>query len=102
METGSTGVTGGALEQTLEENAARLTRFLTARTRDPELAQDLLQQARLKLIEIKDAPPIEDPLAYLYRLLENLVRDHRRSELAREQRNRDWGDGGEGLSLIHI
>jgi len=100
LATGSTGVTDSALEQTLEENAARLMRFLTARTRDAELAQDLLQQARIKLIEMKDAPPVDDPLAYLYRMLENLVRDHRRSEQARGQRNRDWGDGGEGVSEL--
>ena len=94
------GKTLSVLEQTLEVNAVRLIRFLTARTRDPALAEDLLQQARLKLIEMKAAPKVEDPLAYLYRLLENQVRDHRRSEVARDQRNRDWGDGGEGVSEL--
>lgn len=88
------------LEQTLEENAARLTRFLAARTRDLALAEDLLQQARVKLIEMESVPSLDDPLAYLYRLLENLVRDHRRSEQARDKRNRDWGDGGEGITPL--
>ncbi|MEM1196003.1 MAG: RNA polymerase sigma factor [Pseudomonadota bacterium] len=100
MGSGTTGLAGSALARALEEHEARLARFLTARTRDPDLAQDLLQQARLKLIERGDAQRVEDPLAYLYRLAENLVRDHRRSESAREKRNRDWGDGGEGISEL--
>ena len=100
LASGSTGLTRSVLEQVLEDNAPRLLRFLTARTRDPELAQDLMQQARLKLIEIADVAELDDPLSYLYRLLENMVRDHRRSELARDKRNRDWGDGGEGLTPL--
>ncbi|MEO0698404.1 MAG: RNA polymerase sigma factor, partial [Pseudomonadota bacterium] len=98
--TGASGVTSSGLEQALEANSARLLRFLTARTRNPDLAQDLLQQARVKLIE--GAPPakVDDPLAYLYRMLENMARDHRRSEQARVKRNRDWGDRGEGITEL--
>ena len=100
MDTGASDTEVSVLERTLEENAPRLTRFLTARTRDAALAEDLLQQARVKLLEMKANPAPDDPLAYLYRLLENQVRDHRRSEGARDQRNRDWGEGGEGVTAL--
>ena len=100
MVTGARGVTGNGIEQTLEENSARFLRFLTARTRNPDLAQDLLQQLRVKLLEGAAPAEVDDPLAYLYRMLENIVRDHRRSEQARDKRNRDWGDGGEGITEL--
>ena len=91
---------GGRLLAALSENEEPLLRFLKARTGDPALAEDLLQTARIKLLEKPDNADISIPIPYLYRLLENLVRDHRRSEQSRDQRNRDWGDSGEGITPL--
>lgn len=81
----------------LEEEQSRFRRFLIARTRNPDLANDLLQDARVKLLSAGDAGPIANPIPYIFQMLSNLVEDHRRSERARTQRGRDWGDRGEGL-----
>ncbi|MEL7188626.1 MAG: sigma-70 family RNA polymerase sigma factor [Pseudomonadota bacterium] len=93
-------VLDSTLLQTLESERARFIRFLTARFRNPELAEDMLQEARLKLIEMEDEPSVSDPIAYLYRLLENMLRDHLRSEQSRIRRNKDWGDAGEGIAPL--
>jgi len=95
-----TGMTAQVLVETLESNEGRLLRFLAARTRDPELAKDLLQDARVKLLSDTADRDVADPLSYLYRMLENLVRDHRRSETSRTQRNQAWGDRGEGAEPL--
>ncbi len=100
MHSGSTGQPQDILAQTLEDNQSRLLRFLTARTRDASLAEDLLQEARIKLIEKAPGKHVADPLPYLYTMLENMVRDHSRSEASRKQRNLDWGDAGEGIAPI--
>ncbi|MDY7097794.1 MAG: sigma-70 family RNA polymerase sigma factor [Pseudomonadota bacterium] len=100
MPPDQTSLETSILAKTLERDAARLLRFLIARTRDEDLSQDLMQQARLKLIEKPPEGEITDPLSYLYRLLENMVRDHRRSEQSREQRGREWGDRGEGVAPL--
>ncbi|MEM1052460.1 MAG: RNA polymerase sigma factor [Pseudomonadota bacterium] len=72
-------------------------RFLIARTRDPDLAEDLLQDARTKLLVGSGDHQISNPVPYIFQMLANLVEDHRRSEHSRAQRGRDWGDRGEGL-----
>lgn len=89
-----------SLADTLEAEHQRFLRFLVARTKQPELAEDLLQEARLKLTTDKAERGVADPIAYLYRMLENMVRDHRRSETSRIQRNNAWGDRGEGVEPL--
>lgn len=89
-----------SLADALEANHSRFSRFLVARTKQPELAEDLLQEARLKLAADETERSVADPISYLYRLLENMVRDHRRSENSRVQRNQAWGDRGEGVEPL--
>lgn len=101
LERGSRGVgeiqgTHG-LADVLEAEQSRFMRFLIARTRNPDLAEDLFQDARAKLLKPDGAKPVSNPIPYIFQLLANLVEDHRRSERARAQRGRDWGDRGEGL-----
>jgi len=88
------------LAEALEQNQRRFARFLIARTRDPELAEDLLQEARVKVLSDDTSRDVQDPVSYLFRLLENMVRDHRRSETSRTSRNKAWGDRGEGVEPI--
>lgn len=78
------------LQSALEENSAALLRFLAARSGDADLAQDLLQDARFRLTKAAPESPVVDPLAYLYRLCDNLVRDHVRSAQRRVVRDSAW------------
>lgn len=101
---GETTQTSG-LSAVFEEEEVRFRRFLIARTRDAELAEDLLQDARVKLMGAAAQKPVANPVAYIFQLLANSVEDHRRSERARTERGRAWGDRGEGLEpgrAVHI
>jgi RNA polymerase sigma-70 factor (ECF subfamily) len=75
------------LSQVFEDNRSALLRFLTARTRDPSQAEDLLQDVWIKIDAHTPSGPIDNPLGYLFKTCENGVRDAKRSEirkLARE------------------
>lgn len=56
-----------------------LVRFLTQRTRDPALAEDLAQEAWIRVSQAGAAAAIENPQAYLFRIASNLVTDHSRA-----------------------
>lgn len=56
-----------------------LVRFLTQRTRDPALAEDLAQEAWIRVSQGGGVSAIENPQAYLYRIASNLVIDHARA-----------------------
>ena len=86
-----------SLADVLEEEQGRFMRFLVARTRNPDLAEDLFQDARAKLLGSAGDKSASNPIPYIFQMLANLVEDHRRSERARVRRGRDWGDRGEGL-----
>jgi RNA polymerase sigma factor (sigma-70 family) len=66
-----------------------LLRLLTARLRDAEAAEDVLQDIWLKL-ESAGSGPVADPAAYLYRMANNLAFDRRRSEVRRQSREGAW------------
>jgi RNA polymerase sigma-70 factor (ECF subfamily) len=74
------------LEQLYRTNADSLIGFVDRRI-GPQDAEDLVQNAFLRLAEADPERPIENPLGYLYRISANLVVDHlryrqRRSDLA--------------------
>ena len=82
--------------QVLEDNRAMLLRFLTARTRDPSLAEDLLQDIWIKIDSHAVSGPIDNPSGYLFKMCENMVRDARRSEDRKRVREAAWLDAGSG------
>ncbi|MEP0393471.1 MAG: RNA polymerase sigma factor [Erythrobacter sp.] len=86
-----------SLADVLEAQRPRFVRFLVARTRDADVAEDLLQDARAKLLVDAGDRSVSNPVPYIFQMLANLVEDRRRSEHARKQRGRDWGDRGQGL-----
>jgi RNA polymerase sigma-70 factor (ECF subfamily) len=57
-----------------------LLRFLTRRTRDPDVAQDLLQETWLRVADGSGAVSIENPRAYLFQIASNLTIDYFRTE----------------------
>lgn len=78
----------GGLQRVLLEERPRLLRFIAARGL-PDDAEDILHDLWQKL---RSGPqqPVADPVSYLFRAADNLVRDRRRSGARRIQRQEDW------------
>ena len=79
----------GGLESIFMANRQALQRFLQARLRGTGDPEDILQDLWLKL-ESLETGPVAEPLAYLYRMTENLVRDRHRSASRRTMRETNW------------
>jgi RNA polymerase sigma-70 factor (ECF subfamily) len=82
------GSEADGLQLVLVEERGRLLRFLRARGADEE-AEDLLHDLWQRVVSVPQQP-IADPLSYLFRAAENLMRDRHRSETSRERRQQDW------------
>jgi RNA polymerase sigma-70 factor (ECF subfamily) len=78
------------LQRVVLNERARLLRFLIARGAGDD-AEDLLQDLWQR-VSASPAQPIADPVSYLFRAAENLMRDLRRSTTSRERRQFDWQD----------
>jgi len=68
---------------------AALLRFLTARRVPHDEAEDLLQDLFVKL-NTQPVGAVAEPRAYLYRMLDNLLLDRRRSARRRAAREEAW------------
>ncbi len=66
----------------------RLLRFLAARGAGDD-AEDLLHDLWQR-VAAGPGHPVADPMSYLFRAAENLIRDRRRSAVSRERRQFDW------------
>lgn len=82
-----------------EANRHALRRFLVARRALPEEAEDILQEVFLKIGKLPTGP-IADPLAYLYRIADNLLLDLRRSQSRRTVREEAWTAARHGAGEI--
>lgn len=80
------------LQRVLLDERGRLLRFLIARGAGED-AEDLLQDLWQRLVAVS-AQPIAEPVSYLFRAAENLMRDRRRSAVSRERRQHDWYEAG--------
>ncbi len=77
----------------VEHSAADLTRwhrellrYVHRLTGDPDLSEDLAQEALLRLLRADPDRPMQNARAWLYRVATNLVRDHaRRAEMMRRR-----------------
>ncbi len=76
------------LQQVLLDERGRLLRFLAARGAGDD-AEDVFQDLWQRVVAVP-IDPIAEPVSYLFRAAENLVRDRRRSNLSRERRQHDW------------
>lgn len=77
------GVDEDALvEAAYEAHSTAVARYITHMTRDPDLAEELVQEAFLRLtIAVRQGSAPDDPRAWLYRVAGNLARSwfrHRR------------------------
>lgn len=57
----------------IESEGERVERFLRSKLGNPADAQDLAQEAYLRLLRVNNAHLIEDPVAYLFRIARNLI-----------------------------
>jgi RNA polymerase sigma-70 factor (ECF subfamily) len=80
--------TAAELRQLLLGERPRLVRFLAARGAGDQ-AEDLFHDLWQKLGALTDRP-VGEPLSYLFRAAENLMRDTRRAALSRDRRQTDW------------
>lgn len=79
----------GGLESIFLANRPALLRYVRARFRGDGEPEDIVQDVWLKLSTLETGP-IAEPLAYLYRMTENLVLDRRRSAIRRTNRETEW------------
>ena len=80
------------LQRVILNERARLLRFLAARGAGDE-AEDVLHDLWQR-VSVAPAQPVADPVAYLFRAAENLMRDRRRSAVSRERRQMHWHEAG--------
>lgn len=78
----------GGLQKVALAERDRLLRFLAARGAGAD-ADDLFQELWQRAAATPTAP-VADPMSYLFRVAENLVRDMRRSQNSRARRQFDW------------
>jgi len=86
--TSTTPISG--LQRVLENERPRLLRFLAARGAGDE-AEDVLHDLWHKLSSA-EARPVADPVSYLFRAAENVLRDRQRATLSRDRRQHEWND----------
>ncbi|NYT42206.1 sigma-70 family RNA polymerase sigma factor [Sphingomonas sp. R-74633] len=87
--TSTSSLTSG-LQRVLENERPRLLRFLAARGAGDD-AEDVLQDLWQKLSGA-EARPVADPVSYLFRAAENVLRDRQRASLSRDRRQHEWQD----------
>ena len=84
----ASGEIPNSLQRMLLGERNRLVRFLAARGAGDE-AEDLFQDLWQKVATLPERA-VEDPLSYLFRAAENLMRDLRRAAISRDRRQSDW------------
>jgi RNA polymerase sigma factor (sigma-70 family) len=72
-------------------NRGALLRFLRARGAGED-GEDILQELWLKVSTLSADGPIADPVAYLYRMADNLMHDRVRARMRRGRREQIWGE----------
>jgi len=87
--TSTSSLTSG-LQRVLENERPRLLRFLAARGAGDD-AEDVLQDLWHKLSSA-EARPVADPVSYLFRAAENVLRDRQRASISRAKRQHEWQD----------
>jgi len=84
------GPNDSGLQRILIDERARFVRFLRARGAGDD-AEDVLHDLWQR-VAAAPAQPVADPVSYLFRAAENLMRDRRRSDSSRARRQQDWHD----------
>lgn len=72
------------LDKLFRSHSMELTTFASSRVGQPE-AEDLVQEAYIRLLHHPDCASIQNPRAYLYKIIANLGFDYHRREIVRSQ-----------------
>jgi len=73
----------------LEQHRDELTGFLVNRVNCPEVAADILQDAFFRLTQFEPAQRIDNPKAFMYKVVGNLAIDHQRKAQRAQARHVD-------------
>jgi len=84
------GDTKAQLVDAYMEKRAELRRFLLAHFKDAHKADDVLQEIYLKIQRTKLTAPIDNRVAFLFRIANNLALDHRRRIERSLKRDHKW------------
>lgn len=68
-----------SLPAAVEQHYGQLTAFLTKKLSCPALGKELVHEANIRVRGLREQSSLENPLAYLYRIVINLALDHRRN-----------------------
>ncbi|WP_421992465.1 RNA polymerase sigma factor [Qipengyuania sp.] len=68
----------------------RISRFLVARLGNVEEAEEVLQEVWVKIETTKRTGPVADPLAYVFRIADNVAHDRARLAVSRKLREQKW------------
>ena len=88
------------------DSYAELTRFLRRLGGDAALAEDLAQEAGVRLVATMRRERIENPRAFLFHVAANLARDHLRRRLVAEEHagardEHEPAPGADQIAAIH-
>jgi RNA polymerase sigma factor (sigma-70 family) len=72
--------TGTFFEKLFEDHNDGLLRYLTRKLNSSEEAEDIAQNAYIRIQALKELPPMENSKAYLYQVASNLIIDQKRRE----------------------
>ncbi len=90
-------MSGFAIDELFHQHQSALRRFLQRLLRNEQLADDVAQEAWLKILRYAPREPVENSRAYVMTVGVNAVRDH----IAREQtRSRYLGNEENGEELV--
>jgi RNA polymerase sigma-19 factor, ECF subfamily len=70
------GDSRGFVRKLFQGQGTALVRYLTSRVRSSSDAQDIAQEAYVRLLRVDRVDLIRDPQAYLFRVAANLAREH--------------------------
>ncbi len=86
------------------EQRATLVRLFARRTGDAAIAEDVVQDLYLRLEAVASEERIDNPLAYLLRMANNIYLNRIRARASERTRDRAWHDvshgGGEGEETV--
>lgn len=78
------------LVDTYMEKRADLRRFLLSHFRDPNKADDVLQDLYLRLQKTDFKTPVSNQIAFLYKMANNLALDYRKQTQRQRARDHKW------------
>lgn len=73
----------------IQQHHDELTGYLIQHNHCPDIAADILQDAYLRLVNVKSDKKINNPRAFLYKIVSNLAIDYHRKHNRQQQRHAD-------------